>query len=106
MLDEGKVIYDGALKNLQEKWGDSKEIQFQFLEKVGISAVQNLTSGMPVKWELDEKEQIFTATLEDNDELISQVIAKIVAVFKIKDIKINETSIEEIIRNIYEKGAV
>jgi ABC-2 type transport system ATP-binding protein len=106
MLDEGKVIYDGALKNLQEKWGDSKEIQFQFLEKVGISAVQNLTSGMSVKWDMDEKERVFTATLEDNDELISQVIAKIVAVFKIKDIKINETSIEEIIRNIYEKGAV
>jgi ABC-2 type transport system ATP-binding protein len=106
MLDEGKVIYDGALKNLQEKWGEGKELQFQFLEQVGISTVQNLTRGIPVKWDLDEKEQIFTATLEDNDELISQVIAKVVAAFKIKDIKINETSTEEIIRNIYEKGAV
>ena len=43
-------------------------------------------------------------TLEDNDELISQVIAKVVAAIKIKDIKINEISTEEIIRNIYEKG--
>ena len=39
MLDEGKVIYDGALKNLKEKWGEGKELQFQFLEKVDIQSV-------------------------------------------------------------------
>ena len=36
MLDEGKIIYDGALKNLQRQWGEGKELQFQFLENVGI----------------------------------------------------------------------
>jgi len=106
MLDEGKVIYDGALRELKEKWGDRKELQFQFLETVTITAIRNLTNSFPVDWELDEKERVFTATLEDRDELISQVIAKVVAAFKIKDVKINETSTEEIIRNIYEKGAV
>jgi ABC-2 type transport system ATP-binding protein len=106
MLDEGKIIYDGALRNLKEKWGEGKELQFQFLEKVTLTDLEKLTSGMPIKWEMDEKEQIFTALLEDIDELISQVIAKVVAAFKIRDIKINETSTEEIIRNIYEKGSV
>ncbi|CAH2715672.1 Vitamin B12 import ATP-binding protein BtuD [Neobacillus rhizosphaerae] len=106
MLDEGKVIYDGALKNLKETLGEGKQLQFQFLEKVDLITVKHLTNGMPVKWEWDEKEQIFTANIEDSDELISQVIAQVAAAYKIKDIKINETSTEEIIRNIYEKGAV
>ncbi len=106
MLDEGKVIYDGALKQLKETWGEGKELQFQFLEEVELGEIRNLTSGMPVKWEQDEKEQVFTVVMEDNDELISQLIAKTVAAYKIKDIKINETSTEEIVRNIYEKGAV
>ncbi|MEH7117590.1 ATP-binding cassette domain-containing protein [Neobacillus vireti] len=106
MLDEGSIIYDGGLRELKEKWGDRKELQFQFLETVDISAVKKLTGGLPVVWELDEKDQIFTATVEDRDELISHVIAQVVAAFKIKDVKINETSTEEIIRNIYEKGAV
>ncbi|WP_423801308.1 ABC transporter ATP-binding protein [Neobacillus sp. SAB-20_R2A] len=106
MLDEGNIIYDGALKNLKDTLGDGKELQFQFLEKVDLPAVKKLTAALPVKWEHDEKEQIFTANMQNNDELISQLIAKIVAAFKIKDIKINETSTEEIIRNIYEKGAV
>jgi ABC-2 type transport system ATP-binding protein len=106
MLDEGKIIYDGALRELKEKWGDRKELKFQFLENVDILAVKNLTKGFPVEWVLDEKDQVFTASVEDREELISQVIAKVVAAFKIKDVKINETSTEEIIRNIYEKGAV
>lgn len=106
MLDEGKIIYDGALRSLKDQWGDSKELQFQFLESVNFVGLQQLTTGMPVKWELDEKEQLFTAYVDDQDELISQVIAKVVAAYKIKDIKINETSTEEIIRNIYEKGMI
>jgi ABC-2 type transport system ATP-binding protein len=106
MLDEGHVIYDGALKNLKETLGEGKELQFQFLEKVDLAAVKHVTNGMPVKWELDDKDLIFTANIEDSDELISQVIAEIAAAYKIKDMKINETSTEEIIRNIYEKGAV
>ncbi|WML43072.1 ATP-binding cassette domain-containing protein [Neobacillus sp. PS3-40] len=106
MLDEGKIIYDGALRNLKDTWGDRKELRFQFIENVDLEALNHLTIGMPVKWELDEKEHIYIALLEDIDELISQVIAKVVAAFKIKDIKINETSTEEIIRNIYEKGTV
>jgi len=106
MLDEGKVIYDGALHHLKETWGEGKELHFQFLENVDLQSVQAVTAGLPVKWELDEKEQLFIAYTEDNDELISQLIAKIVAAYKIKDLKIHETSTEEIIRNIYEKGAV
>src|SRR3954454_25051511 len=56
MLDEGKIIYDGALRNLKENWAEGKELKFQFLEKVEIAAVKELTGGMPVKWELDEKD--------------------------------------------------
>ncbi|MEW9052535.1 MAG: ATP-binding cassette domain-containing protein [Neobacillus sp.] len=106
MLDEGKIIYDGALRSLKEKWGEGKELQFQFLDLINLVELQEVTKGIPVKWERNEKEQIYVASLDDDDELISQVIAKVVAAFKIKDIKINETSTEEIIRNIYEKGIV
>lgn len=106
MLDEGKIIYDGALGHLKDQWADGKALQFQFLENVELPDLAMITSGIPVKWEVDEKEPIFTAFVDNNDELISQVIAKVVAGFKIKDIKINEISTEEIIRNIYEKGSI
>ncbi|CEG25869.1 ABC transporter ATP-binding protein [Bacillus sp. B-jedd] len=105
MLDEGNIIYDGSLNHLKEKWGEGKELQFELMEKAELTSMQRLTEGLPVRWEMDEKGQIFTAQTEDIDEVISQVISKVVAAFKIKDIKINEISTEEIIRNIYERGS-
>lgn len=106
MLDEGKIIYDGALKGLKETWGEGKEIQFQFLEKVDLETLKDLTRGLNVKWEKDEKNQSFTAYMEDNEELMSLLVSKVIGAYKIKDIKIMEISTEEIVRNIYEKGKV
>jgi ABC-2 type transport system ATP-binding protein len=104
MLDEGNIIYDGALKSLKEHWAEGKEIQFEFLERAELSRLAELTSGLQVKWDLDEKNQVFTALTGDDEESISQVIARTVAGYKVKDVKINEPSTEEIIRNIYERG--
>lgn len=106
MLDEGKIIFDGALKSLKETWGEGKDIEFQFLQKVDLETLRGLTVGYPVEWEVDEHNQLFTVHTEDNDEMISQIIAKVVAANKIRDMKIKETSTEEVIRNIYEKGSV
>jgi ABC-2 type transport system ATP-binding protein len=107
MLDEGKIMYDGALKSLKETWGEGKDIQFQFLDAVSLSSLSEATSQFHVKWEEDETNpQQFTVHTEDNDEQISQIIAKVVASFKVRDMKIIEASTEEIIRNIYEKGSV
>ncbi|PLR95408.1 ABC transporter ATP-binding protein [Bacillus sp. T33-2] len=106
MLDEGKIIYDGALKSLKERWAEGKEIQFEFLEKADLFRLNELSAGLQVKWELDEKSQIFTAITADDDESVSQVIARTVAAYKVKDVKINEPSTEEIVRNIYERGTV
>ena len=107
MLDEGKIIYDGALKSLKETWGEGKDIQFLFLDQVNLAKLNEVTSHFQVEWEADEiNPQLFTVHTEDNDELISQIIARVVATFKIRDMKILETSTEEVIRNIYEKGSI
>lgn len=106
MLDGGRIIYDGALKSLKEKWGEGKEIRFEFLERASLNDLKELTAELPVKWENDSESQIFTAIAEDDEEMLSQLIARVVSSKRVKDVRINETSTEEIIRNIYEKGAV
>jgi ABC-2 type transport system ATP-binding protein len=106
MLDEGNIIYDGALKNLKETWGEGKEVQFQFLEGVELAALENVTRELHVKWELEEKEQYFTAYTTDEANAVSDLIGTVISSFQIKDVKIMEVSTEEIIRKIYEKGEV
>ncbi|MCC5801159.1 ATP-binding cassette domain-containing protein [Rossellomorea vietnamensis] len=106
MLDEGKIIYDGELSRLKENWGDQKEVVFQFLDEISLSALSDLTKNENISWSFDEKKQSYAAITEADEEVISQLITDVVANFKVKDMKIEETTTEEIIRNIYEKGAV
>ncbi|MBO9130953.1 ATP-binding cassette domain-containing protein [Bacillus sp. 165] len=106
MLDEGKIIYDGALEKLRAQWGDEKEIQFHFSKPVQYYELAGLVPDSGVEWMKGSGQNVWIAKLPNEEVIISVVIAKVVQTFQIKDIKINEVSTEEIIRNIYEEGVV
>ena len=106
MLDNGEIIYDGELQSLKDNWADDKEVHFQFMNQVNKTEIAALSLPFEVARDYDEKDQIYIATIKDEGENISQLISTVVNSFKIKDIKIHETSIEEIVRNIYEVGSV
>jgi ABC-2 type transport system ATP-binding protein len=104
MLDEGKIIYDGSLKRLKEKWGEGKQIQFTFAGEITFHALQELTNGLQVIWKKGEQDNIWIAHVPS--VLLPEVISRVVARYSIQDMNINEISTEEIIRNIYEEGVV
>lgn len=106
MLDNGEIIYDGGLQSLKENWVDEKEVHFQFVDHVKLQDLQRLGFSFQVVWEYDEKNQTYIAGLKEDENHISELISTVVATKQIKDIKIHETSIEEIVRNIYEQGTV
>ncbi|EZP78551.1 ABC transporter [Parageobacillus genomosp. 1] len=104
MLDEGKIIYDGSLKRLKEKWGEGKQIQFTFASEITFHALQELTNGLQVIWKKGEQDNIWIAHVPS--ALLPEVISRVVARYSIQDMNINEISTEEVIRNIYEEGVV
>lgn len=103
ILDEGSIIYDGGLKDLRTKWGQGKQVQFEFGQTPEDDRLQALSDELQVHWNKGEKENVWVANVLD-DESVSSLIGRIVAAYKINDIKINEISTEEIVRNIYEEG--
>jgi len=104
MLDEGKIIYDGMLEKLRKNWGEGKQIQFQFSREVNSSELENVTVGLDTIWSQSERNNIWIANVRDDEEIVSELIGRVVGAYQIKDISINEISTEEIIRNIYEEG--
>ncbi|MGF2615105.1 ATP-binding cassette domain-containing protein [Rossellomorea vietnamensis] len=106
MLDEGQIIYDGALQNLKTEWGEQKEIVFQFIDQPAIEGLNSLTAELGAQWQLDEKDMSFSALIDADDNKISELIGLVVSAYKVRDMKIKETTTEEIIRNIYEQGVV
>ncbi|MFV8828132.1 ABC transporter ATP-binding protein [Alkalihalobacterium sp. APHAB7] len=105
MLDEGKIIYDGSLANLKGNWGKGKEIQFQFDEVVSKTSLVEKTEGLslPIEWKQGDQENVWMAIVSQ-EEAVSQIISLVASHFKLSDMRINEVSTEEIIRNIYEEG--
>lgn len=106
MLDEGKIIYDGALHDLRKNLGEGKQIKFKFSSMVNLKELIQLTSHLKVEWTQGEQQNVWVAQINDEEAVISSLIGLVVAKYKIQDINITEISTEEIIRNIYEVGVV
>ncbi|MEN1938196.1 ATP-binding cassette domain-containing protein [Paenibacillus sp. 102] len=106
MLDEGNIMYDGSLEKLRSQWGAEKEIHFQFTVPVSYQQLSMLMPDNHVAWSQGKEEYTWIAKIPNEEVMISMLISKVVQAFQIKDLKINEVSTEEIIRNIYEEGMI
>jgi ABC-2 type transport system ATP-binding protein len=104
MLDEGRVIYDGALEKLRSHWGEGKQIQFQFAEEVVEDQLSFLTVDLNIVWQKGDKLNVWTAIVPDKETQMSELISRVVGTHQITDLSVAEISTEEVIRNIYEKG--
>ncbi|MEB3752144.1 ATP-binding cassette domain-containing protein [Geobacillus icigianus] len=104
MLDEGKIIYDGSLETLKEKWGQGKRVAFTFAEATAAPPLQELTVGLDVVWKKGEQPNIWVAHVPSGG--VPEVVSRVAARYPLQDIRIYEASTEEIVRHIYEEGAV
>ncbi|PMC33833.1 daunorubicin ABC transporter ATP-binding protein [Bacillus sp. UMB0899] len=104
MLDEGKVIYDGALAKLRSHWGEGKQIEFQFEQEVLEEQLSFLTQDLDVVWQKGDKLLTWNALVSDTEAQMSELIGRVVGTHQITDLSVKEISTEEVIRNIYEKG--
>ncbi|UTR09058.1 ATP-binding cassette domain-containing protein [Evansella sp. LMS18] len=106
LLDKGKIIYDGRLEQLQKNWVEGKQVHFEFMHPVQENSLIELTSQFEVNWRQGERSNLWTATVEGEDEEVSRLMSEVMSRHTISDVKINQVSTEEIIRNIYEEGIV
>ncbi|EGL14096.1 MULTISPECIES: ABC transporter ATP-binding protein [unclassified Paenibacillus] len=104
MLDDGRIIYDGGLDQLKETWGKGKEVVLQFNDPVPLESLKLLTEGLDVTWEQDSSldAHVFIPQRSAN---VSDVLARIVGVVRIADIRILETNTDDIVREIYKSGS-
>jgi ABC-2 type transport system ATP-binding protein len=103
MLDDGRIIYDGGLQQLKETWGRGKEIVFQFGAGVLQSELERLTEGLDVIWTF-ENELTARAALPRGAN-VSDTLGRVVGAADIRDIRIEETNTDEIVREIYKTGS-
>ncbi|UKK96949.1 ABC transporter ATP-binding protein [Brevibacillus brevis] len=100
VMDKGKLIFDGLLNDLKEKWGNGTEVSFQMKKRTSAADLRQALGEMPC-----EIEQINDFTLSvkvaRSQEMLPFVLSTVMSSFEVSDVKIEETSTEDIVRNIY-----
>ncbi len=101
LLDEGKIIYDGKLNQLQSQAVEGrKQVEFEFLAEISKSS---LPITKQVQWEQKDA-TTWISHINGDEQLVSQLVSEVVQKNPIKNVRINEVSTEEIVRKIYEEG--
>jgi ABC-2 type transport system ATP-binding protein len=97
IIDLGRLIYDGALETLQDRFGDHRELVVDFAENYPDYSIEDAT--------ITENEDLrVTYQFQRNEVTASQLISRISSKFRIRDLSVREPEIESTIRRIYEEG--
>lgn len=95
MLDHGKIVYDGTLTDIRQRWAGERTVRVVFAEAVNPALL-----GRPCE---TEDATTLRFKLADHEHL-SDVLASLIRLGPVRDLAILEASMEEIVRKMYEKG--
>ncbi|WP_435236498.1 ABC transporter ATP-binding protein [Psychromonas sp. PT13] len=97
IIDKGKKIYDGTVNGIKNHFGSERKLIVQFSEEHQIAEIPNVQ----IKHNnAISKEFLF----KSKDVPIKSLIQHIFENYHVQDLTISEPDIEEIVRDIYEKG--
>lgn len=108
IIDGGKKIYDGSLEELKDQFGKMRKVSMEVRNPVE-TAKFNLAKKLGVssklcKVEADEENGSVVVSFDKHEIQVSDVIAQFMKVTEVKDIKIQETELSEIVKEIYNHG--
>lgn len=103
IIDKGKKLYDGDIETIKDKFGSRRIIEFEAHDyKQGLEKV--LKNSFEDKIDLEVEKNKITVKYDRKEITINEIMPEILVNFNIADIKISETSVEEIVRWIYQNG--
>ncbi|MDF2626241.1 MAG: daunorubicin transporter ATP-binding protein [Symbiobacteriaceae bacterium] len=95
MLDKGRIVYDGTLTDLRQRWAGDRTVRVVFGADVDPGAIGRACER--------EEETTFRFRLADDEDL-SDLLPALVRLGPIRDITVLEAGMEEIVRKMYETG--
>ena len=114
IIDEGKKIYDGTLEHLKDTYGSKRKVVMEVKNMAAVKALDLATAlgseGIKADEndftpELDEAKNLFTITFDKHKLQAPQILSAVMEVTEVTDIKLQETELAEIVKEIYRHGA-
>ena len=101
IIDSGKLIYDGGLNEIKERYGYITNIEMQMKQKINLDKLEFIKELDRENIKLDVKENKLMITFNKNNVSGTDIIGRIMAKFDVVDFTVNETRVEEIVKKIY-----
>jgi ABC-2 type transport system ATP-binding protein len=96
IIDKGRLLYDGALSTLRQRFGGKRRLVVDFGEEYGEVHVE----GAQVESRDGSRA---TFVFERSEASASELIGRISAQYHIRDLEVREPDIEDTVRRIYEE---
>lgn len=96
IIDHGKILYDGNLSDIVKKYALNKSISAIFSKPVSKEKLEKLGQVLS----LTDTNAVLSVPREKS----SAVAAKLLEAFPVEDLNIEESNIEDIIRDVFSNG--
>lgn len=116
IIDEGKKIYDGTLENLKDTYGKRRKVTMEvrkpeaikelklFQKITGINGIQIMENDYDSV--LDTESKTYTVSFDKHKMQVPQILSAVMELTEVTDIKLQETELAEIVKEIYNHGGV
>ena len=106
IIDEGRVIYDGTIANIKELYGKRRSVtvdvmDIQALDDIDFHKAFNLSGELLA---VAKEQSSISFDFDKNVLNISHIISKVMEGTAVRDIKIQDTQITDIVKEIYKHG--
>lgn len=109
IIDEGKKIYDGTLEHLKDTYGSRRKVVMEVKNPEAVKEL-NLAKSLGVEpeaftVETDIENKNVTVSFDKHKLQVPQILSAVMEATEVKDIKLQETELAEIVKEIYHHGA-
>ena len=108
IIDKGKIIYDGNIREVTELFGAYRTLKVQIfgfaddtLGRLQARLTERFGQGIPIKIENTEPGWTDVTINQDQVSLLD-VLSDLMAGFSVKDIRVVEMSVENVVQRIYD----
>ena len=116
IIDEGKKIYDGSLENLKDTYGKRRKVTMEVRKPEAIENLQLFQKITDVNGALitekdydavlDVESKTYTVSFDKHKMQVTQILSAVMELSEVTDIKLQETELAEIVKEIYNHGGV
>ena len=116
IIDEGKKIYDGTLENLKDTYGKRRKVSMEVrkpeaLQELSLAEQLNKTNETSIsetdfETVLDVESKTYTVSFDKHKMQVPQILSVVMECTEVTDIKLQETELAVIVKEIYNHGGV